>query len=250
MTVLYLCATAFGVLNGLIGIFASTFTSGSIMELDDGTYMEDHLKRPSAAKKPFSTPPCGNCGHCFQYMCGKLSCALCPLDDNEFVEDEKLLESGVRFEEIAAAAAAIESNKAKLAENEPSASARYYDYVDMIPDHFHSEKYQYTGTEKGFTGQTKDRLEQGKQQRRDVASSSPDELEGKPRFAKREHLKNNSAIRNPFIMQTPDTVKAALDRQSREIHELKQTISLLAEQVAELNKRSSSSMIDAINPFR
>ena len=56
----------------------------------------------------------------------------------------------------------------------------------MIPDHFHSEKYQYTGTEKGFTGQTKDRLEQGKQQqsRRDAASS-PCELEGKPRFAKR-----------------------------------------------------------------
>ena len=53
-------------------------------------------------------------------------------------------------------------------------------------------------------------------------------------------------------MQTPDTVKAVLDRQSREIHELKQTISLLAEQVAELNKRSFSSSIipDAINPFR
>jgi len=247
LTVLYLCATAFGVLNGLIGIFASTFTAGSIMELDDGTYMEDYLKRPT--KKPFPTPPCGNCGHCFQYMCGKLSCALCPLDDNEFVEDQRLLEGGAHFEEIAAAAA-IESNKAKLAENEPSASARYYDYGEIIPDHFHSEKYQYTGQEKGFTGQTKDRLEQGKQRRRDVAAS-PDELEGKPRFAKRENLKDNSAIRNPFIMQTPDTVKAALDRQSREIHELKQTIILLAEQVAELNKRSSSSIIpDAINPFR
>jgi hypothetical protein len=252
LTVLYLCATAFGVLNGLIGIFASTFTTGTIMELDDGTYLEEILKRPT--KKPFEKPVCG---HTFQYMCGKLSCVLCPLDEQAEKRERKLelrkykaLEKGERFEEITAAA----SNKS-ISSNfdyDPSASSKYYyDENDMSSSSV-STKYPFTGKETGFTGKTKNQLEE-EHMKKNSAKEREDDLEGKPRFARRENAKFTSSQRNPFMMQTPDAIKAALDRQSVEIHELKETVALLASQIEEMNRRNSASILgipNVINPFR
>lgn len=242
LTVLYLCATAFGVLNGLIGIFASTFTAGSIMELDDGTYLEEFLKRPSAEKKPYPKPPCG---HGFQYLCGKLSCVLCPIDEKE-LEEQRLLqtaqkitvEQGVHYDEITAASAT------SLKDN---TSSNINDFDLDVDPHFSSGKYDYTGAETGFSGRTKDQLEIERLQR--IKYSFKDDLDGKPRFSRRENANAKTNYeRNPFVMQTPDAVKAAIDRQSREIHELKETIKILAEQITELNRRSSSIIPDAINP--
>jgi hypothetical protein len=252
LTVLYLCATAFGVLNGLIGIFASTFTSGSIMELDDGTYLEDYLKRPSPEKKPFSKPPCG---HLFQYTCGKLSCVLCPLDDTDAEIERNLevaryqaLQKGARYEEITTAAS-IKSVATDF-EYDPSISQRYNDSTSIPDKNAQSGRYIYTSNETGFSGKTKAEIED--ENYRKGLAVSRDEYDGKPRFARRENLYGPTAShRNPFVMQTPDAVKAALDRQSREIHELKETLQMLSDQIAELSKRSNSSIIpDAINPFR
>ena len=249
LTVLYLCGTAFGVLNGLIGIFASTFTSGSIMELDDGTYLEDYLKRPSPDKKPYPRPPCG---YCFQYSCGKVSCVLCPLDEKDIEIEQNLeiarhqaLRKGAHFEEITTAAS-IKSVATDF-EYDPSASTRYYEDSTSIPT---SGRYINKSNETGFSGKTKEQIEEEHSRRIGSAISSDPEYDGKPRFARRENVIDHNH-RNPFVMQTPDAVKAALDRQSREIHELKDTIQILVDQIAELNKRSNTSIIpDAINPFR
>ena len=68
ITGVYLCATAFGLLNGLVGIFASSFTSGTISnKYDDLDLLPKHHRKTGK----------------YRNIVGAVACALCPLDSNE-----------------------------------------------------------------------------------------------------------------------------------------------------------------------
>ena len=68
ITGVYLCSTAFGLLNGLVGIFASSFTSGTISnKYDDLDLLPKHHRKTGK----------------YRNIVGAVACALCPLDSNE-----------------------------------------------------------------------------------------------------------------------------------------------------------------------
>jgi hypothetical protein len=74
ITGVYLCSTAFGLLNGLVGIFASSFTSGTI----ENKYDDIDLL-PKKHKKTGK----------YRNIVGAVACALCPVDP-EYAKNQAL----------------------------------------------------------------------------------------------------------------------------------------------------------------
>lgn len=110
ITGVYLCSTAFGLLNGLVGIFASSFTSGTINnKYDDIDLLPKHHRKTGK----------------YRNIVGAVACALCPLDPDQ-MDDQALHPSLTKaYGEIAKEAVELEKEVRPDISRQASTSSTY-----------------------------------------------------------------------------------------------------------------------------
>jgi hypothetical protein len=115
ITGVYLCSTAFGLLNGLVGIFASSFTSGTINnKYDDIDLLPKHHRKTGK----------------YRNIVGAVACALCPHDPDQMGEQALHPSLTKAYGEIAKEAIELEKEDGVgvSISRQPSTSSKYKRY--------------------------------------------------------------------------------------------------------------------------